>query len=198
MSSLVASHSLRGLFKELLAEAASHQQVELAETTEFYVVNLLAEFAAAEKLFTETEDGRKDVEPLAVLYHRALQQDRDGRIRTLRRLGDVSLYQAGFFSSALRETVVGTDYYIQMGGSAYGQVATLAPAAAFASVYRELCQKFRSLVEVLEEIAARGMISNGPGGALRVYESWVRTGNDRLERILVDAGLVIPKSGLPN
>lgn len=198
MSHLVASPSLRGFFKELLAEAAGHQRVALAETTEFYVVNLLAEFAAAEKLFTETDDGRKDVEPLAILYHRALQQDREGKIRTLRRLGDVSLYQAGFFSSSLRETVVGPDYYIQMGGSAYGQVATLAPAAAFAGVYRELCQKFRPLVDVLEEIAARGMVSSGSEGTLKVYESWVRTGSDRLERILADAGLLIPKAGLPN
>jgi hypothetical protein len=198
MTNLVASPSLTGFFKELLAEAAGHQRVALAETTEFYVVNLLAEFAAAEKLFTETDDGRKDVEPLAILYHRALQQDREGKIRTLRRLGDVSLYQAGFFSSSLRETVVGADYYIQMGGSAYGQVATLAPAAAFAGVYRELCQKFRPLVDVLEEIAARGMVSSGSEGTLKVYESWVRTGSDRLERILLDAGLVIPKAGLPN
>ncbi len=198
MSSLVAAHSLRGFFRELLAEAACRQQVELAETTEFYIVNLLAEFAAAEKLFTQTEDGRKDVEPLAILYHRALQQDRDGRIRTLRRLGDVSLYKAGFFSSMVRETAGGTDYYVQMGGSAYGQVATLVPTGAFAIVYRELCQKFRSLVEVLEEIAARGMISNGPHGALRVYESWVRTGSNRLERILVDAGVVVPKTRMPN
>jgi hypothetical protein len=52
-------------------------------------------------------------------------------------------------------------------------------------------------VDVLEEIAARGLVSNGPSGALKVYESWVRTGNDRLEQVLVDAGMVVPK-GMPN
>ena len=70
-------------------------------------------------------------------------------------------------------------------------------AAGFASVYRELCAKFRALVDVLEEIAARGLVQNGPTGTLKVYESWVRTGNDKLEQVLVDAGLVMPK-GLPN
>lgn len=50
---------------------------------------------------------------------------------------------------------------------------------------------------MLEEIAARGLVRNGPSGALKVYESWVRTGNDKLEQVLVDAGLVLPK-GLPN
>jgi hypothetical protein len=34
---------------------------------------------------------------------------------------------------------------------------------------------------------------------LKVYESWARTGSDRLERVLVDAGLLPPaKDGLLN
>jgi hypothetical protein len=197
MSQLVTAPSLKEFFKTLLEEVIRRQRVAVAETTEFYLVNLLAEFASADNLFSQGEDGRKEQEPLAVLYHRALQQQREERIRTLRRLGDVSLYQAGFFSGALREGPVGPDYYIQMGGAAYGQVADLAPGAGFASVYRELCAKFRALVDVLEEIAARGLVHNGPSGALKVYESWVRTGNDRLEQVLVDAGMVVPK-GLPN
>lgn len=196
MSELVASLSLKEFFKSLLDEVIGRQRVVIAEVTEFYLVNLLSEFALTDKLFTREEDGRKDHEPLAVLYHQALQQERNERIRTLRRLGDVSLYTAGFFSGALQSGVVGPDYYIQMGGTAYGQVAELSPAA---QVYRELHDKFRALVEVLEEIAARGMVQAGPSGALKVYESWARTGSDRLERVLVDAGMVPRSKGqLPN
>jgi hypothetical protein len=197
MSQLVTAPSLKEFFKALLEEVIRRQKVAVAETTEFYLVNLLAEYASSDNLFSQGQDGRKEQEPLAMLYHRALQQQRDERIRTLRRLGDVSLYQAGFFSSALREGAVGQDYYIQMGGAAYGQVADLSPGAGFAGVYRELCAKFRALVDVLEEISARGLVRNGPSGTLKVYESWVRTGNDKLEQVLVDVGLVTPK-GLPN
>jgi hypothetical protein len=198
MSGVVGSESLREFFKGLLEQAISSRRLQITEVTEFYLVNLLSEFAFTEKLFDEQEDGRKGHEPLAVLYHRALQQERDERIRTLRRLGDVSLYKAGFFADSLRDGVVGPDYYIQMGGAAYGQVADLAAATSFADVYRELCMKFRAVVQVLEEIAARGMVAAGPQGALKIYESWVRTGSDRLERVLVDAGLVVPKTGLVN
>ncbi|WNG56414.1 hypothetical protein F0U59_17810 [Archangium gephyra] len=197
MSQLVTAPSLKEFFKALLEEVIRRQKLAVGETTEFYLVNLLSEFACTDNLFSKGEDGRKEQEPLAVLYHRSLQQQRDERIRTLRRLGDVSLYQAGFFSGALRDSAVGQDYYIQMGGAAYGQLADLAPAAGFAAVYRELSARFRALVDVLEEIAARGLVHNGPSGALKVYESWVRTGNDKLEQVLVDAGLVLPK-GLPN
>lgn len=196
MSELVAAQSLREFFKTLLLQVATQQRVELTEVTEFYLVNLLAEFAASEKLFTRTEDGRAEVEPLAVMYTRALQQHREEKIRTLRRLGDVSLYRAGFFSSSLRATANGPEYYIQMGGSAYRQVAGLAQGT-FAVVYRELWQKFRPLVEVLDEMAARGMVS-AASGTLKLYETWLRTKSDRLERILVDAGVVVPIKGLPN
>lgn len=198
MSGLLAGASLREFFKGLLGAAAQHRRVELQEVTEFYLVNLLSEFAFAEKLFTEESEGRKDHEPLALLYHRALQKEREERIRLLRRLGDVSLYKAGFFSESLRDSPVGPDYYIQMGGTAYGQVAELTPATTFAQVYRELGEKFRAIVEVLEEIAARGLVAGGPEGTLKVYESWVRTGSDRLERVLVDAGLLLPKPGIVN
>lgn len=194
---LVTTSSLKEFFKTLLTEVLSEHRVEVAEITEFYLVNLLSEFTSAEKLFSTEVDGRKEHEPLAVLYHQALQADREGRIRAFRRLGDLSLYKAGFFADALRDGVVGPDYYIQMGGNAYGQVAELSPQTSFADAFRELCQKFRAVVSVLEQIAARGLAATGPLGALKVYESWVRTGNDRLERVLVDHGL-IPVKGIPN
>ncbi|MBJ6762099.1 hypothetical protein JGU66_15105 [Myxococcaceae bacterium JPH2] len=198
MSGLLASSSLKEFFKSLLDEVLARQRVGLTEGAEFYLVNLLSDFAATDALFNRDAEGRRDHEPLALLYHRALQQEREERIRTLRRLGDVSLYKAGFFSGALQHGLVGPDYYIQMGGSAYGQVAALAPASGFAEVYRELCEKFRALVSLLEEIAARGMVRAGPSGALKVYESWARTGDDKLERVLVEAGLVARKGTLPN
>lgn len=196
MSELVAAQSLKEFFKALLLQITTQQHVELSDVTEFYVVNLLTDFAASERLFSRAADGRAEVEPLAVMYYRAVQQQREEKIRTLRRLGDVSLYRAGFFSSALRATATGPEYYIQMGGSAYRQVAALAQGA-FAVVYRELWQKFRPLVEVLEEMAARGMVSRA-SGTLQVYETWLRTKSDRLERILVDAGVIVPVKGLPN
>jgi hypothetical protein len=198
MSELVTGTSIQGFFKALLDEALCRQGVALADATELYVVNLLSEFIVAEKLFSRTEDGKKDHEPLAFLYHQAMQEDREARIRTLRRLGDLSLYKAGFFHSALREELVGPDYYIQMGGNAYGQVADLAPRSGFAHAYRELEHKFRNLVNVLDEISARGLASNGPSGMLKVYESWTRTGSERLERVLVDAGMLPPKDDMPN
>ena len=197
MSFLVSAGSIKEFFKALLDDALGVRRLNIAAETELYLVNLLSEFVAAEKLFAAEEDGRKETEPLALLYHQAQQQARPEKILTLRRLGDVSLYRTGFFADSLRETVVGPEYYIQMGEAAYGQVAALC-AGALVTVYRELCLKFRAVVEVLEEIAARGQVSSGPVGAMKVYESWARTGNGRLEQVLVEAGVLVKKGGLPN
>jgi hypothetical protein len=198
MSQLVLGSSLKEFFRLLVGEVVKRQRVTLEEVTEFYVVNLLSDYAMAEKLFTQEVEGRRDTEPLAVLYHRALQQERDEKIRTLRRLGDVSLYTAGFFASSLQDRAVGPDYYVQMGRNAYGAVADLSGASAFAAVYHELCAKFSTLVEVLEEIAARGLAAAGPAGQLKLFESWTRTGNGRLEQVLVDAGMLPGRKALVN
>src|SRR5688572_8746254 len=119
MSGVVAAISLREFFKALLENAIADHALSVTESTEFYLVNLLSDFAAADRFFNEDTEGGKDHEPLAILYHRAQQQERDARIRTFRRLGDVSLYKAGFFADSLRRGPVGPEYYIQMGSSSY-------------------------------------------------------------------------------
>jgi hypothetical protein len=188
MSTLVVGSSLKEFFRLVVGEAVRSQRVSLSDVTEFYLVNLLAEFAHAEKLV--------EAEPLAVLYHRALQQEREERVRTLRRLGDLSLYTAGFFKESLRDRVVGPDYYIQMGANAYAHVAQMAQSSSFSSVYWELHQKFETLTEVLEEIAARGQCGTA-AGQVRVLENYERDGSQHLERVLLDVGLM-PKGLLPN
>jgi hypothetical protein len=198
MSQLVLGGSLKEFFRMLVAEVVKRQRVSLEEVTEFYVVNLLSDYAKAETLFSQEVDGKRETEPLAVLYHRALQQDREERIRTLRRLGDVSLYTAGFFNSSLHDRVVGAEYYVNMGRNAYHAVANLSGSSSFASVYQELCAKFSSVVEVLEEISARGLAATGPQGQLKVFETWSRTGNDRLEQVLIDTGMLPGKRSLAN
>ena len=42
------------------------------------------------------------------------------------------------------------------------------------------------------------MVAHGAEGALRVYESWARTGSGALERVLVEAGWIPTKQGLAN
>ena len=109
----------------------------------------------------------------------------------LRRLGDLALFMAGFFPDALARKPVDVDYYIRMGGSAYGTLAN-SPAAttrerAFTAVFRELAGKFGEFVEAIGEISDSGRRYT-PRDILRLYERWLATGSARARQRLDEHG----------
>jgi hypothetical protein len=53
----------------------------------------------------------------------------EARCHALQRLGDVSLFFAGFFSGSFARKLVDIDYHIAMGGRAYGTLAGAQSAA---------------------------------------------------------------------
>ena len=190
---IVTTESVQEYFKELLTGAMANQQTPLAQVTEFYLVELLSRFIDAEKLFAKTTDGSLEEEPLAFILQRALEGEREQRVQALRRLGDNSLYVAGFFGDSLSRRLVDVDYYIQMGGAAYGTLANInrehLSGGMFVGLYEELCQKFSSIVDLFAEISERVAVSTNRG-VVRLYERWVRTGSDRLSKLLAEQGVI--------
>ena len=69
---IVPAGDVRGFFRERLTDVISRRGLRIEPETEFYVVNLLAEFSDAEQLYDLGEDGRRDSQPLALLLARAL------------------------------------------------------------------------------------------------------------------------------
>ena len=61
-------------------------------------------------------------------------------------------------------------------------------------MFRELAQKFKRLVDLLNEIAERAM-STTNAGLLRLYERYAQTGSERLRRILQDRGVLVIPAG---
>jgi len=114
------------------------------------------------------------------------------RHRYLQRLGDVSLFIAGFFAHGFARSLIDIDYHIAMGGQAYGVLAHASARGrgrVLAAVFAELSEKFQPMVDALNEV------SEGSGGPsdrdiLRLYEIWLKTGSARcyaqLKRLGVD------------
>lgn len=196
---LVTTESLSEYFRQLLEEAMERQAAPLNQLTEFYLVDLLARFSDASQLYKEREDGKLEEEPLVFLLQRALEGTREERVAALRRLGDNSLYVAGFFGDSLQGRPVDLDYYIAMGGSAYGALANLTRArpsgGSFVDLYEDLCRRFITLVDLLNEISERVAVTTNKG-VVRLYERWVKTGSDRLTRLLAEQG-VLPAFSKP-
>src|SRR5262245_52661987 len=103
--------SVSEYFHGAITQALKTQQVDAGGATEFYLVNLLVEF---------TDASRVDEEPLALKMAAANGGTPGERAKTLKDIGDTSLYLSGFFADHLTRKLVDVDYYIAMGGSAYG------------------------------------------------------------------------------
>jgi hypothetical protein len=177
--------SLRDYFRTSIGEAMTRQGVDVDPHAAHYVVNLLTLFARSEQLY-EQQGNEYVLRPLALMLANAADAASPGeRNYCLQRIGDVSLFIAGFFADGLASAVVDVDYYVRMGGSAYGslseEVRGTVRGRAFAGVFRELAAKFQLMVDVLNEV--RDSSPSEPD-LLRIYEVWLKTGSRRAERLL--------------
>jgi len=190
--SVVAVSSLREFFRDSFHEAASRQQLNIDECTEAYVVNLLTLFSRVEALFDNTPEGPR-LRPLALMLADAVDAPNPAaREHALQRLGDVSLFVAGFFVRSFARKLVDVDYHIAMGGNAYGCLAdTLQRSTrgrAVASVYAQMAAKFQGLVDALNEVSEMSY-RHSDADVLRLYEVWLKTGSPRAHAILNKLGV---------
>jgi hypothetical protein len=196
--------NLREFFRDSVHEALARQQVGVDDHTEHYVVNLLTMFSRSEALFDATPDGPR-LRPLALMLAEAASASPgEQRTRTLQRLGDVSLFVAGFLSHGFARRLVDVDYHIAMGGRAYGTLADTcgsgARGRALAGVFAELAAKFQRLVDALNDVSEMSW-RNSDRDTLRLYEIWLRTGSPRAHALLREKGVsptVVPVSRSPN
>jgi hypothetical protein len=184
--------NLKEFFKDALHDALSHQHIAVEGETEHYVVNLLTMFADADALYERGADSPARLKPLVMMLGEALEAPTpEARCRGLQRLGDVSLFIAGFFSAGFTRKLVDVDYHIAMGGRAYGTLAETVPAArgrTLRQVFAELAAKFQPIVDALNEIS-ESSYQHSAQDRLRLYELWVKTGSERSRRILRQLGI---------
>lgn len=184
--------SLQEFFRDSIDQAMQRLGLRAGDHTAYYVVNLLTLFARSDALYEETQAGL-GLKPLALMLAEAAEtpnpQERDF---VLQRVGDVSLFIAGFFSESLARRVVDVDYYVAVGGGAYGslsiQVRGTPRGQAFGPVFAELACKFKHFVDVLNDVRedARSLDDQD---ILRLYETWLHTGSKRAEHLLRGLGV---------
>ena len=188
--------NLREFFKDELHGALEKQHLAVEDQTEHYVVNLLTLFSRSEALYEQTPEGTR-LKPLAVMLSEALEApSQDHRNRCLQRLGDVSLFLAGFFARSFARKLIDIDYHIAMGGRAYATLSeTLSRGRSrvLGNVFAELAEKFQPMVDALNEVSETSY-KHSDKDILRLYEIWLKTGSRRCYDILKRLG-VNPTSG---
>jgi len=149
-------------------------------------------------LYDSTPEGPR-LRPLALMLVDAVDAPTAAaREHALQRLGDVSLFVAGFFVRSFARKLVDVDYHIAMGGNAYGCLADRLQRStrgrAAAGVYAELAQKFQGLVDALNEVSEMSY-QHSDADVLRLYEVWLKTGSPRAHSILSKLGVQPVKTG---
>lgn len=184
--------SLAEFFRRAVREAVARQRLEIDDHTEHYVVGVLTSFSRSEAFFEEGPEGPR-LKPLALMLADAAAAA-TGQERALltQRLGDVSLFTAGFFAHGFARRLVDVDYHVAMGGRAYGSLAGMlrgtARGRALGSVFRELALKFQRLVDALNDIADTAYV-HSDRDVMRLYETWLKTGSPRARELLQRLGV---------
>jgi hypothetical protein len=196
---LVTVTNLAEFFRDALRGVLANQRIAVEEQTEHYLVNMLTLFARAERLYESASEGRH-LKPLVQMFAEALEAatvaERD---LALQRLGDISLFMAGFFTRGFARRLVDIDYHIAMGGRAYDALARSLERGrrrALAQVFAELAAKFQPLVDALGEISDAAYVYT-QRDILRLYEIWLKTGSVRARRLLRRLGIEAAPVALP-
>jgi hypothetical protein len=188
--------NLQEFFKDALHGALVKQQLTVDDQTEHYVVNILTLFSRSEALF-EPASGGPRLKPLALMLSEALEAPTAGdRLRALQRLGDVSLFIAGFFARSFAANLIDIDYHIAMGGRAYAALAedlARGKGRVLGNVFAELSSKFQPMVDALNEVS-ESAYTHTDQDILRLYEIWMKTGSRRCYSLLRRLG-VEPAAG---
>lgn len=190
---VVPVHNLRDYFRESVDSAIGNQGVDVDAHAAHYVVNLLTLFSRSEDLY-ENQGDTYGLKPLALMLADAAEADSAAaRNSSLQRIGDVALFISGFFADSLANRLVDIDYYVRMGGSAYGslsdEIRGTTRGKALCGVYLELAQKFQLVVDVLNEVRDSARESSDIN-VLRTYEIWLRTGSRRAAALLRQNGVI--------
>lgn len=189
----IAVMDLREFFHDSVQHALRHQHVAVEDQTEHYLVNVLTNFARADALYEPAAEGRT-LKPLACMLADAAEaQSSEQQRQLLQRMGDVSLFMAGFFAHSFARKLVDVDYHIAMGGRAYASLAESlrgrVRSAALAGVFSELASKFQRLVDVLNDVADMSKPATDRD-VLRLYEIYLKTGSPRARQLLTQLGVV--------
>jgi len=190
---LIPVTSLQEFFRDSIDAALQANQVRVDHHTAHYVVNLLTVFARSEEFYEATDDGPA-LRPLALMLADVVDAPSDEeRNAGLRRVGDVSLFLAGFFAEGVRQSAVGLGYYVNMGGGAYQSLSAAVGRSVrgrvLGRIFAELGEKFADMVDVLNEVRDSAR-TRSDADALRLYELWVQTGSRRASRLLRSAGVI--------
>jgi hypothetical protein len=182
--------SPREFFVDRIDEALVRLKFDPLPSSKTYLADLLHHFIFSKNLFeTDAATGKSRRETLAELFLRAQNSPPPMRSDLLKRLGDHSLYISGFYGDSLNRKIVDIDYYVDMGGVAYGALSSAASNEEASAMFNDFSKRFVGFVDVLIYISQDTRVQSNED-LLRLYDRYLATGSRLAEEQLLEKGLL--------
>jgi hypothetical protein len=182
--------NLETFFHDVVDDAMRKKNVEATEAAEYYLVSLLTDYARPDARCNEALE-----RPLTLLLDEALRAPGQERFERLRVLGDGVLYVSGFFAPHLETRGVAVRYVTSLGARAYdsaGKMLRGASSDTAPDLFFELAENFERFADLLNTVAEKLQLASAPSsvGVLKLYERWLKTGNESLSTELLERGML--------
>jgi hypothetical protein len=172
MPELIMEPTPAAQWQRLVQEAAQRLRLDLDENLECYLVLLMMRF---------TENPETGHRVMALDYLRGLRAPPRAQAVALRDVGDHCLLFSGLFSQRARRRRVSVGYFVDLGRSAYLQVAER-QNSSLGDLFDALARGFVQLSDVLRAMRELG---EAPGlSALEAMELWQTHGSTQARRVL--------------
>jgi len=178
-------------FTEMVEWSLRKRKLKVSPESQVYLVGVLEKFLNAQSLFEADEP-----QTLAESYLKAKSCEPSQKINLLRSMADKTLYICGYFGDSLNRKLVDVDYYVDMGGLAYGELSAYTKEENLAGVYSDFAKRFIKYVDVLTHISEYSFV-RADHSVLRLYERYLKTGSKLAQEKLAELGVVTihPKQG---
>lgn len=174
---MLCTQSLEDFFRHKVYYIAKKQQKIVTNGVTNYLSKLLFKMS---RLQMEYKTRPSFVDTLAKIEELPHHE----RLRQYRQTADSALYYAGFFADNIR-TKLDYNFYCDFGSEFYLRVAH----SSREQIFSHLSKSFKSFAEILEEMGEENQILDSKG-SIRLYEKWSRDYNQRLERFLIEHGII--------
>lgn len=182
MSKIYIASTAAEIWHDLVEGAEQEMNLTLEHEVEGYLVMTLIRYQNYAALKSHV---------LALDYLNAHAVGGQLRQQRLQQLGDISLLFGGLYPELADHRMVGYDYFIKMGKSAYA-AASLGARSALAEMFSKLSEHFIALAQVLRVV--HDYTAAERPDLLEAWDLWSGMGDERAWRKLSREGMVVPVS----
>lgn len=153
--------SANDFFEERLNQYFDNNHINIDKDSKNYLISVLSKFVSQNEIKHTT---------LFDIYKDCVEKQELGNYQYL---GDHSLYIAGVFPTSLSRSLVGVDYYVQMGQMGYANASALSYSSQNRLLYQSLADNFKTYLNSFYYISKDSLFKD----TLSLYDNYFLTQN---------------------